>query len=187
MLAKKVKKLLYLKILAGSGPAALTSRALCRAGQIYLVQIALLVVAIVGIILSGRSLFHGATPAQALLAGAFLVYQPSYSDILPMYCIFLLFTPLVLLQLMKGHTRVVMATSAALGSSHNSGLAKARHDSLGYISASSIFWHGRRTSLPDSISLGGEHRAMLRCASHEHCSRSAQLAPASYLWTGTFS
>lgn len=104
----------YLKILARSGPAALTSRALRRAGQIYLVQIALLIVAIAGTILSGRSLFHGATPAQALLAGAFLIYQPSYSDILPMYCIFLLFTPIVLLQLMKGHTRLVMATSAAL-------------------------------------------------------------------------
>jgi hypothetical protein len=104
----------YLKILTRSGPAALTSRALRRAGQIYLVQIALLVVAIAGTMLSGRSLSHGATPAQALLAGAFLIYQPSYSDILPMYCIFLLFTPIVLLQMMKGHARLVIATSAAL-------------------------------------------------------------------------
>lgn len=104
----------YLKILDRSGPEALTSRALRRAGQIYLVQIALLIVAIIGTILTGRSLFHGVTPAQALLSGAFLIYQPSYSDILPMYCIFLLFTPLVLLQLMKGHARFVIATSAAL-------------------------------------------------------------------------
>lgn len=103
----------YLKILARSGPAALTSRALQRAGQIYLVQISLLIVAIVGTTLSGRPLFHGATPAQALLAGAFLIYQPSYSDILPMYCIFLLFTPLVLLQLVKGHIRLVISMSAA--------------------------------------------------------------------------
>lgn len=104
----------YLKILARSGPAALTSRALSRAGQIYLVQIALLIVAISGTIQTGRSLFHGATPAQALLAGALLIYQPSYSDILPMYCVFLLFTPIVLLQLMKGRTRLVIASSAAL-------------------------------------------------------------------------
>jgi hypothetical protein len=104
----------YLKILVRSGPAGLTNRALRRAGQIYLVQIALLTVAIAGTILTGRSLFHGATPAQALFAGALLIYQPSYSDILPMYCVFLLFTPIVLLQLMKGHTRLVIATSAAL-------------------------------------------------------------------------
>jgi hypothetical protein len=104
----------YLKILSHSGPAALTSRALRRSGQIYLVQIGLLFVAIAGTVLTGRSLFHRASPASALLAGAFLIYQPSYSDILPMYCIFLLFTPIVLLQLMKGHARFVVATSAAL-------------------------------------------------------------------------
>jgi hypothetical protein len=104
----------YLKILARSGPAVLTRRALRRAGQIYLVQVALLIVAIAGTVLTGRSLFHGATPAQALLAGAFLIYQPSYSDILPMYCIFLLLTPIILLQLTKGQARLVIATSAAL-------------------------------------------------------------------------
>ena len=104
----------YLKILARSGPPALKRRALRRAGQIYLVQIALLLAAIAGSILSGRSLSHGAAPGPALIAGAFLIYQPSYSDILPMYCIFLLFTPIVLLQLMKGRTRLVIATSAAL-------------------------------------------------------------------------
>jgi hypothetical protein len=78
------------------------------------VQLSLLVVAIVGTALSGRALFHGATPAQALLAGAFLIYQPSYSDILPMYCVFLFFTPLVLLQLVKGRIRWVVALSTVL-------------------------------------------------------------------------
>jgi hypothetical protein len=104
----------YLKILDRSGPDALKNRAWRRAVQIYLVQVLLLVVAIVGTSVSGRRLFHGATPAQALLAGAFLIYQPSYSDILPMYCVFLFFTPVVLLQLVKGQLRWVVAISTAL-------------------------------------------------------------------------
>ena len=42
------------------------------------------------------------------------MYQPTLSDILPMYCIFLLFTPLVLDQMMKGRAWLVGMTSAGL-------------------------------------------------------------------------
>ena len=43
-----------------------------------------------------------------------MLYQPTLSDILPMYCIFLLFTPIVLDQMMKGRAWLVGVISISL-------------------------------------------------------------------------
>jgi hypothetical protein len=46
--------------------------------------------------------------------GAALLYQPYYLGILPMYLIFLIFTPLILRQVQTGHSKRVVLWSAAL-------------------------------------------------------------------------
>lgn len=104
----------YLKAFDQSGMSALKTRVLGRARDIYLVQVSLLVLSIAGAIGARHSTFRGTHPVQALSAGALLIYQPSWSNILPMYCIFLLFLPLILSQLVKGRLPLVIAVSAAL-------------------------------------------------------------------------
>lgn len=104
----------YLKVLDQRGMPALNNRALRRARDIYVVHLSLLVLTIAGAVLFNHGTFRAQHPAQAFVAGALLIYQPSLSDILPMYCIFLLFVPLVLSQLVKGSIRLVIAISVAL-------------------------------------------------------------------------
>jgi len=104
----------YLKIFDRGGKSALEKRALRRARDIYLVQVALLAFSIAVAVGTGRPAFDSTHPLQALFAGNLLIYQPTFSDILPMYCLFLLFLPLILTQLVKGRIRLVMAVSAAL-------------------------------------------------------------------------
>ena len=78
------------------------ARVLQRTRDIYLVHLLLLALGILGATALQQISFQGIHPFQAFLAGALLLYQPGYCDILPMYCVFLLFTPLVLDQMMKG-------------------------------------------------------------------------------------
>jgi hypothetical protein len=104
----------YLKTFEHRGAAVLESRALRRARDIYLVHISLLTLATTGAVIAGRTSFMGTHPLQALAGGSLLLYQPELSDILPMYCIFLLFTPLVLQQLVKGRFRAIAVISASL-------------------------------------------------------------------------
>jgi hypothetical protein len=85
-----------------------------RFRDIYLTHIAILLMTIVGSVLLARNSFRGAHPIQALLAGCLLIYQPHTCDILPMYCIFLLFMPIILKEFMEGRALWVGAISLAL-------------------------------------------------------------------------
>lgn len=104
----------YLKTLARHGAAALESKALRRARDIYFVHLWLLGLAVAGGVWLKRPSLLGTHPLQALAAGALFLYQPDLSDILPMYCLFLLFTPLILQALVKNRMKFVVLISAAL-------------------------------------------------------------------------
>jgi hypothetical protein len=104
----------YLRIRNKQGQCAMEARALRRTRDIYLVHILLLGAGILGAVLFRDTSFQAAHPAQAFLAGALLLYRPIFCDILPMYCVFLLFTPIVLDQMMKGRAWLVCMISAAL-------------------------------------------------------------------------
>ena len=104
----------YLRIRGLRGQAAMQARVLQRTRDIYLVHLLLLALGILGATALQQISFQGIHPFQAFLAGALLLYQPGYCDILPMYCVFLLFTPLVLDQMMKGRAWLVGLISALL-------------------------------------------------------------------------
>src|SRR6266404_1464534 len=86
----------YLRVRNKHGQHALEARVLRRTRDVYLVHIVLLSASIGGAVLLNHTSFPAAHPVQTFVSGSLLLYQPTLSDILPMYCVFLLFTPLVL-------------------------------------------------------------------------------------------
>jgi len=104
----------YLRIRSKRGQAAMQARVLGRTRDIYLVHLLLLTVGIVGAVVLKQISFQGDHPIQAFFSGALLLYQPGQCDILPMYCIFLLCTPIVLDQMMKGRAWLVGLISIML-------------------------------------------------------------------------
>jgi hypothetical protein len=57
---------------------------------------------------------YATQPLHATIAAVFLVYQPPYMDILPMYALFLFFSPLVLLALHRHYAPAVLVVSLGL-------------------------------------------------------------------------
>jgi hypothetical protein len=104
----------YLRVRNKQGQRSMEARALRRTRDIYLVHVLLLSAGILGAVLLSENSFQAAHPAQAFFAGSLLLYRPIFCDILPMYCVFMLFTPIVLDQMMKGRTWLVCMISAAL-------------------------------------------------------------------------
>ena len=104
----------YLRIRSKRGQAVMEARVLGRTRDIYLVHLLLLTLGILGAVVVKQISFQADHPIQAFLAGALLLYQPGQCDILPMYCIFLLCTPIVLDQMMKGRAWLVGLISTLL-------------------------------------------------------------------------
>ncbi len=117
----------YLRVRNQHGQRALESRVLRRTRDVYLVHILLLGASVGGAVLLNHTSFQAAHPVQTFVSGSLLLYQPTLSDILPMYCVFLLFTPMVLDQMMKGRAWLVGATSAILWFAAQWGIGDASH------------------------------------------------------------
>jgi hypothetical protein len=117
----------YLRVRNKRGQLAMEARVLRRTRDIYLVHILLLSAGILGAVFFKQTSFQTAHPVQAFLAGSVLLYRPIFCDILPMYCIFLLFTPIVLDQMMKGRAWLVCTISAALWLTAQRGIGDPSH------------------------------------------------------------
>jgi hypothetical protein len=117
----------YLRVRNKHGQPELRARVLRRTRDVYLVHVLLLSMFILGAVFLRQSSFQAAHPVQAFLSGSLLLYQPGYCDILPMYCVFLLFTPVVLDQMMKGRAWLVGAISAALWVAAQWGIGDSSH------------------------------------------------------------
>ena len=112
--------LVYERDRASYGTRWMVRRVLRRARDLYLTQMALLLVLaaalMVGLSCGGR--WHldliSNTPWRGLIFGSVLLYEPGYLGILPMYCLFLLLTPIVLWQFQRGNSRYVLGVSALL-------------------------------------------------------------------------
>lgn len=117
----------YVKVRNQRGQAAMEARVLRRTRELYFFHILLLSLGIIAAVLLKDSSFQNDHPIQSLFAGALFLYQPGYSFILPMYCIFLLFTPLVLDQMMKGRAWLVGVISLLLWVASQRGWGDATH------------------------------------------------------------
>jgi hypothetical protein len=106
-----VAGLVYTRTAVESGQHALWKRALKRAGRIYLYHTAIFVSlwAAISLGLLKAGVFAAwvpgffENPSLALLLGVALLYQPRLLDILPMYCVFILATPLAIRMLVPAY------------------------------------------------------------------------------------
>ena len=103
-----------------AGTRSMVRRVVYRVRALYLTQMLVFLGLVAAIELhvrgSGRwdmSLVEAA-PWKGIAYGAALVYEPWYLGILPIYMLFLLLTPIILLQLDKGNVRRVLALSVLL-------------------------------------------------------------------------
>jgi hypothetical protein len=101
--------LVYERDRASYGTRWVTRRVLRRVRDLYVTQMAvffLVLVAALMVGLSGVGRWHldliSNSPWRGLVFGSFLLYEPGYLGILPMYCFFLLLTPVVLWQFQRG-------------------------------------------------------------------------------------
>ena len=99
------------------GGRAMTYAALRRFRAVYVTQLVLCaaLAAAVALHLRGVERWHvdvfESSPLKGLAYSASLLYEPEYLGLLPMYCLFLLLTPVVIWQLAKGNVRYVLGAS----------------------------------------------------------------------------
>lgn len=114
--------LTYARILQKSGPAALTSKAFARVGELYrlLLLILAIVVGVAWALPQGAEIWGwqlgklAESPLDHIGAAVGLLYQPAYFDILPQYMLYLAAAPFVVRATVSGHGLAVMAASAGL-------------------------------------------------------------------------
>jgi len=117
-----VAGLTYTRIGFQHGERMMWSRALKRARTIYLYHIATFLILYFTLRAyvwdedywqSWLRLFHVST-WQGVLMGATFLYQPKFLDILPMYCLFVLVTPLMVQRFRKDRMAIVLGVSFTL-------------------------------------------------------------------------
>lgn len=131
----------YTRRAIGHGTAAMRAALWRRAGQIWLCQAAMLlflftVIANVGLRTNRQAIknlisFYLEEPIDALWTGLALIYNPPLLDILPMYVLFMLASPLALtIGLYRRGWYVVMGASLALWAFAQFGLTQTLYNTL---------------------------------------------------------
>lgn len=128
---------IYVRQRERSGAPAANAWILRRAGQLYLLHIALLILAFTLVAWIAQTYerhavqnllgFYLQSPKQAILGGALLVYQPPLLDILPMYVLFLAATPLAMCAADRRGWSLVLGASVAVWCAAQFGLRLAVH------------------------------------------------------------
>jgi hypothetical protein len=110
----------YDRVRVVAGTRAVIDRVLRRARALYITQMLMFVavVAAIELRLPNTARWHlnliSMTPWKGIGLGAGLVYEPAYFGILPMYLLFLLFTPFILWQFGRGNVLQILAISALI-------------------------------------------------------------------------
>jgi hypothetical protein len=116
---------IYYRLLTRDGPQTMTTKLLVRTLRLYGYHVLLLVFAFAiaaryAMGSHGQGLYNlldfyfAAGPARAIRDALLLVYRPPLLDIIPLYIIFLLGSPLIILAASKFGWRIILSTSFAL-------------------------------------------------------------------------
>lgn len=109
-----VSSWVYLRVSARQGPAAMREKVFHRAIVIYLTHITVVTLCGLAALFPSFDLQKMPNVLQAFAAGALLKNHGEMEKILPLYCVFLAVTPLVLREFNAGRAWLVGAISAAL-------------------------------------------------------------------------
>ncbi len=121
----------YLLFRQRRGNSAMVSKVFRRARTIYLTHIALLVVGTLVALFLRTEVHRAAHPLQTFVSGALLWNQVGFDRILPMYCVFLAFSPIVLKQFTEGRAWLIGVISAGLWVGAQFGLGGLRSSAAG--------------------------------------------------------
>ena len=121
----------YLSLRQRRGNSAMVSKVFRRAGTIYLTHIALLELAILAALYPGAGVHRAAHPLQTFVSGSLLWNQVGFDRILPMYCVFLAFSPVVLKQFTEGRAWLIGVISTGLWVGAQFGLGDSRSSAAG--------------------------------------------------------
>jgi hypothetical protein len=121
----------YLPLAQRSGNSTMVSKIFRRAGTIYLTHIALLLLGFLGTHYAGATGHQAVHPWQTFIFGALLWNQVGFDKILPMYCVFLAFSPIVLKQFTEGRAWLIGLISAGLLVGAQFGLGEIRSVAAG--------------------------------------------------------
>jgi hypothetical protein len=122
----------YLPLWQRRGNSAMLSKVFRRAGTIYLTHVALLGLATL-VALYHLTGGHGAAhPLHTFISGTLLWNQAGFDRILPMYCVFLACTPIVLKQFTGGRAWLIGVISAGLWVGAQFGLGDSRLSADGF-------------------------------------------------------
>jgi hypothetical protein len=113
-LAGLVAAWVYLPVGQKQGPAVMAAKIFRRTRTIYFCHVALITLGILFTLQSGAHTFRASHPVRAFVLGSLLLQQGGFDKILPMYCVFLACTPLVLKQFTKGRAWLIGGISAGL-------------------------------------------------------------------------
>ncbi|MBZ5547602.1 MAG: OpgC domain-containing protein [Acidobacteriia bacterium] len=128
-----VSSWVYLPLRQRSGNSAMVSKVFRRTGTIYLTHIALLVLGILVVLSPGTGMHRATHPLQTFVSGALLWNQVGFARILPMYCVFLAFSPIVLKQFTEGRAWLIGVISASLWVGAQFGLGDSRSSAAGCV------------------------------------------------------
>ena len=112
----------YLSVRDRRGSGAMISKVFRRVGTIYLTHMGLVMAGVLFAVHSNVGAHKAAHALRTFVSAALLSNQEGFDRILPMYCIFLAFTPLVLKQFTAGRAWLVGAISAGLWSAAQFGV-----------------------------------------------------------------
>jgi hypothetical protein len=104
----------YLTVWERRGTRAMISKVYRRVGTIYVAHMALVVAGILFAISSHSDAHRLAHALKTFFSAALLSNQHGFDRILPMYCLFLAFTPIVLKQFKEGRAWLIGLISATL-------------------------------------------------------------------------
>jgi len=131
-----VSGLVYWKALDRTSAREIRKRAIARARLIYFSYLGLVVYIAIYLNLVqslGVDFFPWGChqlveePVVAFALAPFFIYQPGFSNILPMYCVFMLLVPIALSQIRLGRERLVIATSVGFWIAAQRGLFRYLH------------------------------------------------------------
>jgi len=126
-MAGLVSAWVYLPVGQKRGPSAMTAKIFRRTRVVYLCHVVLITLGVVFTFQSGVQSFRASHPLQSFVLGSLLLQQGGFDKILPMYCIFLAFTPIVLKQFTKGRAWLIGVVSAGLWAVSQAGLGDNSH------------------------------------------------------------
>ncbi|WP_406870294.1 OpgC domain-containing protein [Thioclava sp. 'Guangxiensis'] len=132
--------LVFMKRLVKSGERGLWALVRKRVKTIYIAHLLVLVAAFVALWVAGADTrtdmftYFAQAPFGNVLAGVFLMGRITYADILPMYLVFILFTPAALYLVLEGRTMLLLAICFALWGGAQTGVVEFFWRKLGDVS-----------------------------------------------------